>query len=316
MMPPRLVCLGNFTIDDVVLPDLTERPGCTGGDALYATLAARPWQPETQIVAPIGADFPTSVTVAMAARGLSDAGLARRDLPTLHNRVQYFADGSRKWTLFAEESTFDALSPLPADIPAGFRQADGFLVLAMTLAAQQRLVADLTTTPGALVALDPQEDYILGNEAAILRMIGAVDIFLPSAEEVVRLLGTTDWLAAARRFAGLGPQLVVIKLGADGCLVHEGATGRSTLVPAFPVPTVIDTTGAGDSFCGAFMAAYLQQPDPVRAARAGAVAASFTVRGYGADPLFAADPADILRRFDTWAPECREIGQSSGMSPA
>ena len=307
MTAPRLVCLGNFTIDDVVLPDLTERPGCTGGDALYATLAARPWQPATELVAPIGSDFPASIAQAMAREGLNDAGFARRDLPTLHNRVEYFADGGRKWTLFAAEGAFDALSPLPGDIPASYLEADAFMILAMTLSGQQRLVDDLTARPGKLVALDPQEDYIRGNEAAILEMIAKVDIFLPSAEEVVRLLGTSDWLAAARRFAALGPRLVVIKLGEDGCLVHEAATGRTTRVPAYTVDRVVDTTGAGDSFCGAFMAAYLQDPDAVRAARAGAVAASVTVQGYGVDPLFAADPAEMRRRFEAWAPDCPQI---------
>lgn len=305
MADPRLVCLGNFTIDDVVLPDLTERPGCTGGDALYATLAARPWQPATQLVAPIGADFPAAIAAEMARRGISDAGMGLRNLPTLHNRVAYFADGSRKWTLFAEEAAFDALSPLPADIPQNYRTADAFLVLAMTLAAQQRLVADLRRTTKAIVALDPQEDYILGNEAALKAMISNVDIFLPSAEEVARLLGTTDWTAAARIFAALGPAIVVVKLGAEGAVVHDRLRGRTTRVPAWPVDRVVDTTGAGDSFCGAFMAALLQdRDDPVRAVRAGAVAASFTVQGYGVAPLFEADPAQILTTFRDWAPDC------------
>ena len=300
---PRLVCLGNFTIDDVVLPDLTEQPGCTGGDALYATLAARPWQLETQLVAPIGADFPSIIAAEMTRHGIEDAGMGRRNLPTLHNRVAYFTDGSRKWTLFADEAAFDIQSPLPADIPPSYREADAFLILAMTLAAQQRLVDDLRATTRALIALDPQEDYILGNEDALKAMIAKVDIFLPSAEEVTRLMGTTDWDAAAQAFAALGPSLVVIKLGAEGCLVHDRLQLRTTRVPAFPVANVVDTTGAGDSFCGAFMAALLQdRADPVRAARAGAVAASFTVQGYGVAPLFAADPAHMLAAFRDWVP--------------
>ena len=302
-VPPRLVCLGNFTIDDVVLPDLTEVPGCTGGDALYATLAARPWQPTTQLVAPIGSDFPPAIAAELARHGIDNAGMGRRDLPTLHNRVAYFADGSREWTLFAEEPAFDSLSPLPVDIPPAYRGADAFLVLAMTLAAQQRLVTDLRATTCALIALDPQEDYILGNEAALMAMIAQVDIFMPSAEEVTRLMGTTDWQAAAHSFADLGPSLVVIKLGAEGSLVFDRAQGRTTRVPAFPVVNVVDTTGAGDSFCGAFMAALLQdRSDPVRAARAGAVAASFTVQGFGVAPLFTADPARMLAAFRDWAP--------------
>jgi len=57
-MTPSLVCLGNFTVDDVVLPDGRERPGCLGGDALYAGLAARLFEPAVEIVAPVGSDLP------------------------------------------------------------------------------------------------------------------------------------------------------------------------------------------------------------------------------------------------------------------
>ena len=298
-MTPELVCFGNFTIDDVVLPDGTERPGCTGGDALYATLAARAWEPECQLVAPVGHDLPPSVTVAMGRAGLSFRGMVPRDLPTLHNRVEYFSDGSREWTLFADPATFDALSPLPSDIPADWRQAQAFLILAMTLDAQERLVADLRATTTALIALDPQEDYIAGNEARLRRLVSQVDIFLPSAEEVRRLLNTEDWEQAARDLAALGPQIVVVKLGEDGCLVHDRRNGLMQHLPARAVPHVVDTTGAGDSFCGAFMAALLDNPtDPLRAARAGALAASITVQGYGADPLFACNPADLRAQFD------------------
>ena len=298
---PRLVCLGNFTLDDVVLPDGTERPGCTGGDALYATLAARPWEARTELVAPVGNDFPAGILDQMQRACLSAAGLPRRDLPTLHNRIEYFADGTRQWTLYATEDEFEALSPRSSDIPGSYGQADAFLILAMTLPAQRELVETLRKG-SATIALDPQEDYIFGNERDIRAMIGGVDIFLPSAEEVQRLLGHNDWSRAARTFADLGPLVVVVKLGAEGCLVHERESGRQTRLPAFPGVGVIDTTGAGDSFCGAFMATYLRDPArPVLAARAGAVAASFTIAGYGVDPLFNADPEAMRRRLADWS---------------
>ncbi|KKC32813.1 carbohydrate kinase family protein [Devosia psychrophila] len=300
---PELVCLGNFTIDDVVLPNGTERPGCTGGDALYATLAARSWLPATELVAPIGNDLPAHVIERIGACGLSVAGMARRDLPTLHNRVAYEANGDRTWTLYASEEAFDVLSPLPADIPVAFGNARAFLILAMTLPAQRRLVTTLKASRSAIVALDPQEDYIFGNEADLRAMIGQVDIFLPSAEEVRRLLATEDWSAAARSFAALGPRLIVIKLGTDGCLVYDAVNDVEFTVPAYPGAQVVDTTGAGDSFCGAFMAAYLQDPADLRgAARAGAVAASFTVGGYGVDPLFETTSLQMRERLDGWHP--------------
>ena len=301
MRSPALVCLGNFTIDDVMLPDGREMPGCIGGDALYATLAARPWEPSCELVAPVGNDFPAEISERMRKAGLADDGLPRHDLPTLHNRVEYFADGTRRWTLFATEREFDELSPRPADIPASYRNARAFMVLAMTLSAQRDLVADLRANTRAIVALDPQEDYIEGNEAAIRTMVSQLDIFMPSAEEVQRLLGTGDWDVAARALAELGPQVVVIKLGAEGSLIYDRRRDAQFRIPAFPVKNVVDTTGAGDSFCGAFMACYLQDPArPEEAARAGAVAASFAVEGYGVDPLFEALPARMRERLETW----------------
>jgi sugar/nucleoside kinase (ribokinase family) len=285
MPAPRFVCLGNLTIDDLVLPDGRAVPGCIGGDALYAALAARPWEPTTEMVAPVGRDFPPAVLGRIAAAGLKPDGLPPRDLPTLHNRITYRANGDRTWTQFFSDDDFDALSPRPADIPPAYMAADGFLILAMTLPAQERLVTHLKATTRALVALDPQEDYIAGNEGALRRLIAQVDVFMPSAEEVRRLLGHDDWAAAAATLAALGPATVVIKLGAEGCLMsHDGQILR---VPATPITTVRDTTGAGDCFCGAFMASLIGEGyDVARAAGRGAAAAARAISDYGVNAMF------------------------------
>ena len=278
-MAPRLVCLGNMTFDDVVLPDGTERPGCLGGDALYAALGARLLMPEVELVAPVGTDFPAEVLARIEATGLSTKGMPPRPRPTLHNRVAYDADGGRTWTIYDDEPAFDDLSPTFADIPAAFRSAEAFLILAMTLSAQIRLVDDFRRHTGALVALDTQEDYIVGNEAAMRALIAGTDVFLPSAVEL----------------AALGPRIVVAKRGGDGCTVYEAASGRMTHVAALPA-TVVDTTGAGDSFCGAFIAELLESGDAVAAAHAGVAAASFTVEDYGLDRLWLAIPAHFVQR--------------------
>jgi ribokinase len=295
---PRLICLGNLTIDDVVLPDGTERPGCTGGDALYAALAARLFEPSAEMVAPVGTDLPAAMRAEILGAGFSVAGLTPRDRPTLHNRVAYRADGGRTWTLYSGQADFHALSPTPDDIPDNYRGAAAFLILAMTLEAQEGLVPALRSAGRGLIALDPQEDYISGAEQRVLDLVAQVDIFMPSEEEVRRLLGHEDFAAAAKHFATLGPRIVVIKRGAEGCLVYEREADRLTEVPAFPVAEVLDTTGAGDSFCGAFMASLILAPnDVLRAARAGAVAASFTVAGFGTEALAHAELGDAARRL-------------------
>jgi ribokinase len=134
---------------------------------------------------------------------------------------------------------------------------------------------------------------------------------MPSAEEVIKLTGHSDWSAAARGFAELGPALVVIKLGAEGCLIFDRTTQHEIRVPACPA-TVVDTTGAGDSFCGAFIAALLQDRGDIEAAaRAAAVTASFAVEGYGVDPLWSLDRAQVLARLDRYRSERAIMGSHS-----
>ncbi len=105
------------------------------------------------------------------------------------------------------------------------------------------------------------------------------DILLASIEDATALAGTGDAHAAADFYQRLGPALVVITLGADGALLADGE--RRVRIPALPGP-VVDATGAGDAFAGAFLARLLAGEEPQAAARYASVAAGLKVRLYGA----------------------------------
>ena len=288
---PRLVCFGNLTLDDIVQPDGTERPSCIGGDALYGVLGARLFEPSAEMVAPVGCDFPPDVRAQIAAAGLSGEGLPVRSCPTMRTRFEYATHDRRTVRILSDEGDFDELSPRPADVPAHYWGAPCFMVLAMTLRAQADIVAACRAAGQGLVALDPQEEYIAGHEAEVLALVARVDVFMPSLDEVRQLLGHENAERAARTFASLGPRIVVIKLGSEGCLVHDAARGHSFRLPAYPV-SPIDTTGAGDAYCCAFMASLAQAPGALdRAAAQGAIAASVAVSTYGANGLFSEIPA-------------------------
>ena len=178
-----LVCLGNTTIDDVVLPDGRTRMGCFGGDAIYASLAASYWTDRVQFVAPIGRDFPQANLEALQESGWDLGGMPRRSIPGVWNWVVYEYDGRRTWIPRNPEKNFYHLSPTFEDIPVEFRRARSYLVLAMDLRATEDLVQQLDYT-GAIIGLDPLEDYIKGNENRIIDIIRKVDIYLPSQIEV------------------------------------------------------------------------------------------------------------------------------------
>lgn len=291
----NLVCLGNVTIDDVVLYDGSVSMGAFGGDAVYAALAAALWSQDVKFVAPIGNDYPPENIQALEKRGWGKDCLPVRDVPTHRNWVIYEEDGRRTWVLRSNPGDFFILSPLVEDIPPAFLNTRAFLVLAMDLAAQENLVNGLHGGQ-ALVALDPQEDNIVGHEQRVLDMLSKVDIFLPSEIEVQRLLGHSDYHLAARQFSELGCKVIAIKLGAQGSLIYDRANNQFFDIPVYKTKTV-DTTGAGDSFSGGFMSQYARNQNVLLSGLAGTISASYCVEGFGLSHMFAVTPQMAAQRL-------------------
>jgi sugar/nucleoside kinase (ribokinase family) len=281
-----LVCIGNLTIDEAVSA-AGERVESVGGDALFAALAARLVGGNPTILAPLGNDATPALLTAISSAGTDPAALPRRELPTVRNVIRYDEAGGRVWDLVLGDEHFEELSVHPGDVSDGVLAAPGVLLCAMALHAQLELAAWLRARTAAIIYFDPQEDYIAGHEAALLDAVRACDVFLPSEIEATALAGTSELAAAAAAFLELGPRVVVIKLAAAGCLVATAERPEPTVVPTDAVEPV-DSTGAGDAFCGAFAAEHLRCGDPYAAAAAGAAAARTAVGAPGIGGLLAA----------------------------
>lgn len=118
---------------------------------------------------------------------------------------------------------------------------------------------DIAKDAGAIISYDPNYRASLwGSQAEAIRfmrsLIVTADIIKVSDEELPLLTGETEPAKAADALLDQGVRVVAITLGADGAYVRVGKESR--LVPGFHA-TVIDTTGAGDSFFGAFLARFL-----------------------------------------------------------
>ncbi|WP_456824544.1 carbohydrate kinase family protein [Cellulomonas sp. P5_E12] len=277
--PLNLVCVGNLTVDQAVIARRSSLG--MGGDALYAGLAARLAGARVKVVAPIGNDAPDELRAAVALTGTDPEGLPHRDEPTVRNRIDYAADGSRRWTLETGDEHFERMSIHPHDVDQNALTADAILLSAMGLHAQLEVAQWLVGRTRATVYFDPQEDYVAGNEGSLLDAVAACDVFLPSEVEACALAGTTDPVAAARFFLTRGPGVVVVKLAERGCVVVTA--DESVHVPADVVEPV-DSTGAGDAFCGAFAAVHLRV-GAVEAARFATGIARTAVLGVGVDGL-------------------------------
>ncbi len=290
-----LICLGNLTIDDVVLPDQTQQLGCFGGDAIYSAFGAACWSDKVGFVAPVGTDFPIEHLTHLEETGWDTRGLPKRDIPSIRNWVIYHDNNHRKWILESNPNDFFELSPTLNDIPVAYLDSKAFMILAMDLAAQEALVPVLHNL--GMVAVDPQEDYIEGSIDRILSMLSNVDVFLPSQEEVFRLLGHHNYKKACEQFGGFGVKIVVVKMGSEGSLIYKTSNEKFLHIPIYDTE-VVDTTGAGDAYCGGFMAMLVKTGDLKKAGLAGAVSASFAIEGIGLTHMLHIDPADARTRFE------------------
>jgi len=155
-----------------------------------------------------------------------------------------------------------------------FSEASRALVAVALAAARAR---------GVPVSLDPASAGFLKELGAdrFLTLVDGVEVLLPSRDEACLLTGRRDAAAAAAELSRSVP-LVVVKQGAEGALVAR--SGAVTVhVPAVPT-TPRDTTGAGDAFTGAFLAALLTGADAETATRAGCAAGARAVGQVGGRP--------------------------------
>lgn len=136
----------------------------------------------------------------------------------------------------------------------------------------------------ARVAFDPNLRPVLWGDLARAReafeaMVGLADILLPSGDDMEALYGESDLEALGRRLAGLGAREFAITAATEPCLVFDGQV-RRIAPPA--VRRVVDTSGAGDSFNGGYLAARMAGRPPAEAARAGLALAAYVVTQPGA----------------------------------
>ncbi len=150
-----------------------------------------------------------------------------------------------------------------------------------------------------LVALDTMNYWITCRRAELLRVLRRVDVFLLNDAEAKQLTGAESVLKAAEGIRMMGPSVVVIKRGEYGALART--EGGWFSIPAFPVESAKDPTGAGDSFAGGMLGRLvlegtLDEPSVRRAMAHGTAVASCAVEEFGVEGLVRLDPERVAGR--------------------
>lgn len=296
-MGADILALGEPLAEFVALPGAPDdaplyRQGF-GGDTSNALVAAARQGARAGYLSAVGNDpFGTALRALWAREGIDDRHVVTHpDAPTGVYFVRPHASGRDFW--YARRGSAASLYG-PDDVPeAAIADARVLHVSALSQAISPSMraavtrAAEIARANGTLVSYDTNLRLNLWSlddaRAAIDAFLPLADIVLPSDDEAAQLTGLTDPAAVIARFRERGARIVVLKRGADGAMLDQGA-GPVAIAPCKADP--VDSTGAGDSFAGAFLAHYLETGDAVIAARRAAQVAARTVSGMGAiDPI-------------------------------
>ncbi len=266
-----------------------------GGSAAYFALAARHFLP-VSIVAVVGSDFPAGARASLEAPDLDLTGVEVREGKTFRWEGVYSRDMNTRETRRTELNVFEKFRP---KLHEGLRGATN-VFLANIDPVLQREVLEQLSNP-RLVLCDTMNYWIHGKREALLTTMKKVRILIINEEEARELTGEALTHRAARAILDLGPETVVVKQGEHGAFLLS--KGLYFTCPAVPIESVVDPTGAGDTFAGGFFGALARAGRVTdRALRAavvyGSVMASFTVEDFGVEGLLRVKKAEILRRAD------------------
>jgi sugar/nucleoside kinase (ribokinase family) len=288
-----LLVVGSVAFDTVKTP-FGEAEDVLGGSATYFSTAAS-YFTDVRMVAVVGEDFPEKHINFLKSRKVDVSGLQRAPGSTFRWRGEYGYDLNEARTLETRLNVFEDFKP---EVPEGYKTTD-VVFLANIDPVLQRQVLHQIEKPG-LVACDTMNFWIGGKRDELVKTLAEVDILLINEGEARELAGEPNLVKAARTIQAMGPETLIIKRGEYGALMINSTGAFSA--PAYPLETVFDPTGAGDSFAGGFMG-YLDnvknygEASLRQAIIFGSVMASFNVEDFSLNRMRSLDYREIEDRY-------------------
>ncbi len=272
-----IIVLGTVALDTVKTP-FGVRKHMLGGSAVHFSMSARLFT-NVNLVAIVGEDFPDKHINFLRKKGLILTSLIRTPGKTFKWAGEYKGDLNAAFTLSTELGVLSTFRP---QVSEAQRKIRNIFLANVDPDVQEHLLSHIHYPD--LVGLDSMNFWIKHKRRSLLRLLKKVNIYVANDQEARDLTGETNLIKAGRCLHSFGPDMVLVKKGEHGVLLYSDEFIFS--LPAYPTEKVIDPTGAGDTFAGAFMG-YLAKVKKInqaalkKAAAYGTVAASFNVEGFG-----------------------------------
>jgi sugar/nucleoside kinase (ribokinase family) len=287
-----VLIVGSTALDSIKTPK-GENPRLLGGSASHAAVAASFFSP-VKLIGVVGEDFPKKYLTLYRRHKIDLEGLQILPGKTFHWSGEYEANMNNRRTLLTELGVFETFTPA---LPKSHRAA-AFVLLANIAPALQHHVLDQMSRPEFVVA-DTMDLWLNIALPDLLKLLPRLDGFVLNDSEAHQLTKEDNVFTALKKIHKLGPKYVIIKKGSHGSIL---SSPRGYFIcPAYPLQTVCDPTGAGDSFVGGMMGYLATARGPIdrnirRAMIYGSVTASFCCEGFGLTRTTKIKRADIDRR--------------------
>jgi sugar/nucleoside kinase (ribokinase family) len=289
-----LLVVGSVAFDRVETP-FGKCEQMLGGSASHFSISAS-FFTDVRLVAVVGGDFSANEQKVFDERGIDISDLERiPDGKTFRWQGRYEYDLNVAHTLDTQLNVFAEFKPKLSEAAKRSR----LLFLGNIQPDLQREVRE--QVPGAeLVALDTMNLWIGTTRESLQQTIECVDVMIINDAEARQLTELPNLIKAARKILSWGPKALVIKRGEYGAALFT--KDNYFAIPAYPLESVFDPTGAGDTFAGGFMG-YLssqQKLDEAAMRRAmifGSVMASFNVEQFGTERVRKLTQNEINHRF-------------------
>jgi hypothetical protein len=276
MMNPRLVGVGAIFIDDIVLADGTTYMAQLGGGVVHALMGAAVWDERPGIAALAGHDLPAAIRQRLE-RHLDTRGLHILDLPQIRAWQIFETDGTRRELFRVQVTEPFTRGAQPHHLPESYRSSRGYYLL-QDFDDIGKWAAQLE----GIILWEPLQQIMRPGNHALLRAAlqsTYIDVISPNLLEAQAVYGLKQPEALTTAMLSDGAQAVALRMGPDGSLIAN--RDSCVHIPAIPVTSIVDQTGAGNTYCGAMLAGLVQGKALEDAARMGAVAASFCIEQQG-----------------------------------
>jgi sugar/nucleoside kinase (ribokinase family) len=307
MTGPELVIFGNLTTDNVITAEGELLPQNFGGNCLYSALGARVWSDRVGVVSRYGSGYSEKPFDLLRSLGIDTSGIRHLGVPHGRNVAFAYRAGGDRTREFppelmaqipeAERARFIDTSLLPDaeerwrqfapdgdDVPPHWWETVTAVHCALMPVFKHRQIAQKVRAQRVrsiwLQIDSPWHDHRAPGAGDAAELFARIDAVLPSEADVEAYRPRARIEQTVLAMLDDGAKAVILKMGAAGCRIFQRHHGLVADIPAVRV-VARDPTGAGDAFCGGFLAGMHISDDVVTAARFGVVSASFAVEAPG-----------------------------------